>query len=626
MSESPVPGQRADPDRPDPPDQSDGPDRPDEPRRPAAPDGRGRPAPPDAPGWSDAADERDRADRVTVRSPVRPEASEACRYLCAGAHLDKRFRDTVIDELYVHEERFAAPSFGIDAARVLAHALLARRLELGWALAILLVWAAALPLTGGEFLRVMLLSLLFTAVARARPGPRRASPLLRALGTVLRWYVTLLLGAALLTMLSFWDEARSFGFGLLGFLLRPPSLILSFLPWEAVSSQIDWPDPRVPLYVPFLVIAVLVGLQHGGFARLMDGPLSVARFPDPTDDPAEAVRGGRARRLLALVRREQHAPLAIYDSANPFRGAGEPYEPWTLTVELRPREGHQPEPVDNRAALERVRPLVEALRTPSPHGSPRAAEVVRDRLRELEIDECVFLPPDGLQYREEAPYDAGRFAVQRREAIEEGGEARRHFLRIRVGGWDGELMVTVYVRVHTQGGMLMLEVAPYVLLPVLREFRDADRAAHRYTHNSAFSKVIRALTHAPLSLAGSVALLGGWLVSGWNVAVEGNKGALPEGPALAVRELGASDEASLFEWMDVRRYLQSIQERVGEGVKHALYDAGWQTAAFEQKIVNVSGGVYIESAHHSAFGFGERSTAVTNNDTNRGTGNEQRRQ
>lgn len=101
---------------------------------------------------------------------------------------------------------------------------------------------------------------------------------------------------------------------------------------------------------------------------------------------------------------------------------------------------------------------------------------------------------------------------------------------------------------------------------------------------------------------------------------------MPEGPALAVRELGASDEASLFEWMDVRRYLQSIQERVGEGVKHALYDAGWQTAAFEQKIVNVSGGVYIESARNSAFGFGERSTAVTDNNTNRGTGNEQRRQ
>ncbi|USA01671.1 hypothetical protein NCG97_14835 [Streptomyces lydicamycinicus] len=59
--------------------------------------------------------------------------------------MDDSFRDAVIDELYVHEERFAAPSLGIDAARVLAHALRARRLQLGWAAGILLLWIVALP-------------------------------------------------------------------------------------------------------------------------------------------------------------------------------------------------------------------------------------------------------------------------------------------------------------------------------------------------------------------------------------------------------------------------------------------------------------------------------------------------
>lgn len=98
-------------------------------------------------------------------------------------------------------------------------------------------------------------------------------------------------------------------------------MFFSFVPWRELSAWIDWPDPLVPSYVPFLVLAVLVGLRQGGFARLMDGPLSAAHFPDPTVDPAEAVRDGRARRLLALVRREQHSPLAIYDSADPFRGA-----------------------------------------------------------------------------------------------------------------------------------------------------------------------------------------------------------------------------------------------------------------------------------------------------------------
>ncbi|MPY46883.1 hypothetical protein FNH04_45435, partial [Streptomyces phyllanthi] len=62
-----------------------------------------------------------------------PGASEATRLMCAGTYLDAAYRDAVIEELYVREERIAAPSLGHDAARVLAHALRARRIELGWA-------------------------------------------------------------------------------------------------------------------------------------------------------------------------------------------------------------------------------------------------------------------------------------------------------------------------------------------------------------------------------------------------------------------------------------------------------------------------------------------------------------
>jgi hypothetical protein len=65
--------------------------------------------------------------------PVPPYASEATRLLCAGAYLDPGYRDRVIDELYLDEQRVVAPSLGFDAARVLAHALRARRQELLWA-------------------------------------------------------------------------------------------------------------------------------------------------------------------------------------------------------------------------------------------------------------------------------------------------------------------------------------------------------------------------------------------------------------------------------------------------------------------------------------------------------------
>lgn len=89
----------------------------------------------------------------------------------------------------------------------------------------------------------------------------------------------------------------------------------------------------------------------------------------------------------------------MYGADDPFCGAGEPYEPWSLSIELRPRknlDGGAPEPLDNSAIMRHVVPLVEALRVPSAHGSPAIQAAVRDRLRDLEIDEVVFLPVDGL--------------------------------------------------------------------------------------------------------------------------------------------------------------------------------------------------------------------------------------
>ncbi|MFF0446775.1 hypothetical protein ACFYT4_10220 [Streptomyces sp. NPDC004609] len=557
--------------------------------------------------------------------------SEATRYLCAGAHLDDRYRTAVINELYVHEERFTAPSFGVDAGRVLAHALLARRHEVGWAFGVLALWVLAIPLTRGLSLSLLIPCLLLSFFSWAHGRLRTAPLLVRAIAFGLRWYLRLALALMLLFLLFFGiagmfedDEeaapdplAEEWDYPQETTTASEDGIAELLLPFSASDGSVDSGRALLAVFL-FLLVTCLVGLRRGQFARLMAGPLSRDRFPDAASDPAEVTLGHRARRLIALVRREQHSPLVMYHSANPFRGAGDAFRTWTLAVELRPRKDRGPEPVDNRTILERIRPLVEALRVPSAHGSPEAAEAVRDRLRELLVDECVFLPAEGIPGRDGAPYDHDGFARQCRDAVEEGGEARRHFLRIRVGGWDEEVVVTVFVRVHTQGGMLMLEVAPHVLLPVHRRFREAERTAHRYAKNSAIGKAAWALTHTPRSAGQSALTIGRWAVSGWERLTGGNRDALPDGPALSVREYASDPDGSLFQEMDVLRYLKSIEDRVAAGVKRALHEAGWQTDEFEQRIINVSGGVYIDSANNSAFGFGDHSTATTRNTT---TGN-----
>ncbi|MFE1174676.1 hypothetical protein [Streptomyces sp. NPDC058773] len=565
--------------------------------------------------------------------PIPPGASEATRLLCAGAYMDDTFRDAVIEELYVHEERFAAPSLGIDAARVLAHALRARRLQLGWAAGILLLWIVALPLSSG-LVGLYVFPVVLMAVARivrrsrVLPGPARF------LSFVLRWYGRLTLAFFYASLLV---AAFVGGVGLLG--TRSPFVtllpeVLSSLTGDSSGGYgygsgfgTSYGGGGAALGLLFGVwvalllpptLAVLTALQRGQFARVLAGELSRERFPDVMSDPAERDGGLRFQRLRDRVRTEQHGPLVMYRAANPFCGAGEPYKTWSLSVELNPRAGRTPEPLDNGAILARIVPLVAALRVPSPHGSPESAAAVRDRLRALEIDECVFLPAEGLPTRAAAPYAPEAFEEHRAAAVEEGGETRRHFLRIRVGGWNEGVVTTLFVRVHTQGGMLMLEVAPHVLWPLRQLFQDADRIAHQYRHHHHFGKAVWALGSTPRSAGHALGTLARGLLSAWRLATAGHGAALPEGPGASVRELGSFGEASLFQDMDVARYLKTIQQRVAAGVTTALHEAGYQTDEFEQRVVHVAeGGVYVESAQ-GAVGIGDHNTITNNSTTRRG--------
>jgi hypothetical protein len=548
--------------------------------------------------------------------PTPPHASEATRLLCAGTYLDSGYRDRVIEELHLNEQRIVAPSLGFDSARVLAHALRARRHELLWAGAILGLWVVGAALTGG-LLATFLGPSLSLALASWIRGSADRPPLYRRVPAFLfRWwgrigFAWLLVGTVMTAFGgtdgdSSYDSYGSSGMYGDGF-SSTPELSDVLLPASSDLGSLVEPWQAWLTLVMFGLIALCTAAQRGQFARVLAAELSPQRFPDAAGDPAEQDEGQRFQRLKDRIRLEQRAPLIMYHEGRPFCGAGAAYETWVLAVELRPDGMKKQQPLSNRTVLEKIRPLLEQLRLPSEY----AGQSVRDRLRWLEIDECVFLPAEGLGRREDAPYDPQAFEAHRARAVEEGAEKRRHFLRIRVGGWEEELVVTVFVRIHTQGRMLMMEIAPHVLLPVREDFKNADRAAHRFRNNSVLGKAAWAVARVPGSVARSLVALGKGVVYAWRLLTGGYAAALPDGPALSVRELGSAPAGSLFQEMDVSRYLKSIQDRVANGVKAALADAGYQTGEFVQKIVNISnGGVNIEGGvEGSTFAVGSHASA-----------------
>ncbi|RZB17605.1 hypothetical protein StrepF001_17295 [Streptomyces sp. F001] len=553
--------------------------------------------------------------------PTPPHASEATRLLCAGAYLNPEYRDRVIEELFLNEQRLVAPSLGFDVARVLAHALRARRQELLWSAAVLGLWVVGMPLSGWLLAGLVWPSLLLALAPWIR-GRAARPPLYRLFAAFLvRWWGRFTAAFWLFAVggIAFgagsdddsgsaYDPYGSYDSYGSGDGFETSDAAEAFAPFADLFSEVVEPWQAWFGIAVFALIALCEAARRGQFARVLAAELSPRQFPDAVGDPAEQAEGLRFRRLMGLIRREQHAPLIMYNEAGPFCGAGAPYDTWVLAVELRPDEDKKQQPISNRAILDRVRPMLEQLRVPAEY----AGTAVRDRLRRLEIDECVFLPVEGLTARDQAPYAPEQFEQHRLRSVEEGGEKRRHFLRIRVGGWEEEVVVTVYVRIHTQGRMLMLEVVPHVLTPVLAEFKDADRTAHRFRTSNVLGKAVAAVVLVPGSAGRALVTLARGAAYGWRLLIGGHGNALPEGPAVSVRELASVETGSTFQEMDVARYLRSIQDRIGRGVRLALSDAGYETGEFVQKIVNVSNGaVHIDRVEGSTFAIGEHASATS---------------
>ncbi|MBB5934771.1 hypothetical protein [Streptomyces zagrosensis] len=534
--------------------------------------------------------------------------SEATRLLCAGTYLDDAFRDAIVQELYVHEERVVAPSLGIDASRVLAHALRARRMESGAALLLVVLWLALLlatPLLGALFLLACVLVACASWAGGRSYGPVKtdypgadATQERRRRITIILWLFSgmllVLYAIMLIGVTAMGERTVDPGIGMVGMV--------------GASGGVRLYEGWAGLVVPLAMAGVILYRRHQVIGALTV-ELSPETFARPEPDVAEQYEGTRFRRVRDLVNREQHSPLIMYHAQHPFLGAGSPYEPWTLAVQLRPREGQEQTRLDNRVVLEKVAPLVTKLRVPAAQGPPHLPVEVRDRLRGLELDECVFVQAEGLRQRSAAPYGPGEFTRQQAEAVEEGGETRRHFLRIRVGAWREEVVVTVFVRVHTQGGMLMLEFAPHVLRPIRPAFRAIDRIADSARRSRAAGRVVSAFLEMPAAAGRALLYPFRQVAFAWRIYVGAYDRAVPDGPWASVRELGSDQSASRFQEMDVSRYLKSVEDRVAGGVRQALAEAGWQTGEFEQKVINVSGGgVFIESARDSAIGIGDNHT------------------
>ncbi|WP_371527667.1 hypothetical protein OG302_17530 [Streptomyces sp. NBC_01283] len=595
--------------------------------------------------------------------------TEATRLLCAGVHLDAVFRRRVVSELVGHAERPVAPPLGADVLPVLAHALRARREELFTALLLAAVWTGFLVTDA---------VMIWDALEDAQGGKSGVSGVDLALlafdpddlvdtGPAVTFGAFVPGGWAIayaVVVVSLWLARVVSGRGTDGGILRQVALpaplawlrrrlgwlVTAFVWWCAAAyayfALAGIKDTPYPVIFPLLIAAVVWRHQ---FLRKRTLRTQLARqaFAE-TEQPAIPRRFSR---IVDCIHREQNAPVTLYDANRPFVGAGKPRKPWSVVLELQRAEkekdrdaGVPPqrayEPLAAREVIKMIEPRLKDLRR-----SAAASSV--DRLRELEIEEFVYLPAGagrdeqlytGHGYETAGLYDAGQAARHLERAAGEGGEARRHFLRIRVGAWNEQVVVSLLVRVHTQGGMLVLEVVPHVLGPIVPEFREVDTIVAREPEGPV-RDALRACVDGPaVGVAIGIAALRAlpslvpsfrlWLaqpegavaaspavralrVACDRLGIGAPAAAPPDAPLVSLRQLASTDDLSLFQEMDVARYTRTLQDRIGEGVRDALRAGGFRTDRLEQNITQINNsGVYITEMSGGAIATGSHGRAT----------------
>jgi hypothetical protein len=330
--------------------------------------------------------------------------------------------------------------------------------------------------------------------------------------------------------------------------------------------------------------------------------------PDKAHAPA---RNSYAdRQLKRIAEASTTGNVTLYSKFPPFVGYGIVSTSWSFAVDVtKPGRGAQPKPLSVYEVYDCVKAGLSQLDLPGMEVTDRVFVNGRDIK-----DDQRFLPD---------PHKAPVTSISTdlvRELMATPEERARPYLTIGMTSWQGDLVVTMFIRFLLSRSYLFVEAAHTVVPPLRAEFKAIDEQDPDMQPGEFFALIAGGLISTIPRLFGSVPGIAHELGSDGRrerkrrrVEEAGDYGAL-----LSVREEAADSKwQRYFQVLDDARYVKVIQQRIFRSLVEFLEEHDIDTASLvarSETLVNngvmVTGGGTVNA---QAVAAGANAQAATGN-------------
>lgn len=331
--------------------------------------------------------------------------------------------------------------------------------------------------------------------------------------------------------------------------------------------------------------------------------------------------GLTAHQKLSGFTNQEESNVVIYSGFSPFIGSGLDIGGWSFTLDID--KGKEIMTVVQKPDSFTVQELYSLISSDI-EKLDLTGTIIQDKLfvngQEIRADQR-FLP--ALFRRPVTTVDTSILE----EFIGSQSDDIRHYKCIRIVGWQGDIILSIFLRFVKLRRNLFVEASYFFLPPLKQEYRKIDNISPNPTWRQLLKMVLETFLKSVILYPGSAFLLGKDFLNPlirWNKR-RANRRLIRENPLFDygaitnIRELAASDSFThYFQKLDREMYLKLVERQVLDSITNFLDAHNIDTSDLQARQDTIlNNGVIVTGGSVEAQNLtvGERAKSIMNNVT-----------